>query len=904
MERIKSQASKLKRKFYRQTEPQENRTRLPITNLFQSTQPPPTPAQQAITASTSGSGSHAIGNISGGIGVSHGPAAQSQFFAPVKFSSFFSPSYHLHVHGAHQEMSFLQNMERLRNHSDRLLGQISTEIDGIHVRRKSDLLNFERGISEHPILILYGPKGVGKSALVKTYLSKNEHYSQLAFHANDFNGQKDMRAFFTQFGIEVNKDLYPQAQDKLLYVDSTEQLTHILFAFKEVILFFLECGWRIVLSCVDTEFDWLKRQLREIIELEKIEKSPTISDNLGRMIVSKFNDDHCKHWISKHPSLRTLYYTEEYQEILKIPYYLKLLYQILAKRPALSKAEMNKEFWNTGRGILQIRRQVWQQVIMNESVTEDSIHIKRGDLAIKLCLAHLENEEVDFQRIDGKALRCLIQDQLITDKGKPAHSLLIDCAMSTWLDEQLTGDNFNFNILSDDKIGNQLVWDEIFVSWLSEAYRKSFQPENFVDALVKAKGLALTRLKAIFVYWTLVNKLDELAEKLLNSDRAIVNLSVIIHKQICYPVHAAIRSENVHLLELVLKYKPQLKNLKTLNRTRLTNTGVGHKSVQRQFRFLDISGVFRKFGRTGDQRPNTSSQVQLGEHGILEEIYCEPPLVDLSYFREKLGNDRYFILTRLLLENGADPNEIGVDRVSILPTIITLDEATLKLTLKFLKNGVNFNIRDASRCLPLDAAIKCLKSSSIEFKEDATMVIKALLKRGAISSNLKYLCQHYRNDAKNVFRLRNITSFDLKDLLNSAIILGFAELVTNIIKTRFVLVSEGEDYLIASRGAKGPSEFSIIYEYVHKAFYAILDEMIIEPKTTDDFGVFTARKDILKMLYKAYLMKSDQFPVEKDKTSIKQIVTGDTNEEFWEALREKRKHSQQIEETDEPSSSR
>ena len=247
------------------------------------------------------------------------------------------------------------------------------------------------------VLIIDGPAGSGKSALVKRWAEKlnNDETVFLAFYSEDLD-VKSQLSFLDQYGPLTLEDLlsvYEEADKKILYIDSAEKYFNLenRDVFKDILHMFKESGWKMIFTIRE---DYKETFIADLLQKEKIKTihiDPTSFD-----ILEKVSEKY-KFKLPKNKRM---------MELLCIPLYLSM-YLALEDLEDADRLSLNKEAFE---------EKIWSDIIRNNKSKKHHMPTHREEAFTKMTKFMLENEcyAYPIQTSDNSdAFEALEQDGVI-----------------------------------------------------------------------------------------------------------------------------------------------------------------------------------------------------------------------------------------------------------------------------------------------------------------------------------------------------------------------------------------------------------------------------------------------------------------------------------------------------------
>jgi hypothetical protein len=394
-----------------------------------------------------------------------------------------------------QNKSVVDFMEDLSLHTSSILYPVNSKINfndkEIKIKRDDSLVDLREKLSISPVVVVSGPGGVGKTAVVKQFLNSITA-PYFLFRAAEFNELTQVNQLFnsTEFTLQNLIEEHSDIEEKYIIIDSAEKLTSLrnLEVFREFLSALLLNKWKIIFTTRHSYLDALKFNFVEfyniqfrVIDLQILEGSEL--ENISSSY--KFN-------LPKNTKLRKLlcnpFYLNEYLKIYKdlasAATHLNF-YEALWKRSILG-AESEDIQIKRGRCFLQI---------VQKRIDEGQFFVKADDLDSTTLLALKNDEIIGYDpKLDKYFIAHDIYEEWGIEKIIEKHfqdseefyeffqaigeSLIIRRGFRNWLTNKLIDDPDSVKELITEALDNPRIesywWDELLVAILMSEYSEIF----------------------------------------------------------------------------------------------------------------------------------------------------------------------------------------------------------------------------------------------------------------------------------------------------------------------------------------------------------------------------------------------------------------------------------------------
>lgn len=417
----------------------------------------------------------------------------------------------------------LELLATLISHTDRLLGQISEDIDfdgkTVVIGRDKELANITA--TSNRAVVVSGEGGTGKTALIKSlYKNKPPVSAFYVFKASEFSVNK-IEEILTGISFGDFLDAHDGVDEKLVVIDSAENLLSLKNTdpFREFITGLLVNSWKVWLTTRNNYLDDLAFQFIEVYKCgyEAINLSPLSQKELAEL-ANKYNFDL--------PSDQRLI------NLISVPMYLKEYLRHYAENRALDYSGFKNSLWtrvilknnpererlfidlcilrsNSGRFFIPIESTSFNQSVL-ESLIADGILGYESPHGYFVTHDLYEEWALD-KRLESSFLVCETSAQFFNEVGK---SLPVRRAFRKWL---------------SDKLGDE---DEEIIMFINEAFGSESIERIWLDEVIVA--LLLSNSPAFFFKYY--------KDRLLNEEFSLL-------KKVCLLIRIGCKEVNTDIFE-------------------------------------------------------------------------------------------------------------------------------------------------------------------------------------------------------------------------------------------------------------------------------------------------------------------------------------------------------------------
>lgn len=452
---------------------------------------------------------------------------------------------------------YSRGFEKLCNYSYRQLEHVQTSIDGLTIQRTTLLDQIDQKLSPGSILVITGPKGIGKSALVKLYLTK-QCCPWFAFRGQDLSEHTSLEAFLTQHGLSIDEHMFKHfdtSDKKIIYIDSIEEITRKDGAFLVLINLFKQKHWTICLSSNGNSMDWIKENITNEISILNVSL-------LGNE-VEKIKHSSIVSFIQKYPILGSIYreylFQPYYNALFETPLYLKFFCEEMRK---LASPETHFTSYEV---LHHFERKIWKKVVRKEDSVKSHIAEARQSLMVEMTIDQLLGRSIKkiFNSSNETriiALSTLKDDQLLNNNGEVANDAFIDLSLNMYFQDMikpwLVGQELD-NV-SDDKLGGVKDFELKFNRFLYQWFHLGNEIDLHSDllAFLEKEYARYEGFCACLFHFLLHRKgvqaeVTNMLEKIPN----LANLPLFFDgDRVEFPINKAIDRCDTTLIELLLDY--------------------------------------------------------------------------------------------------------------------------------------------------------------------------------------------------------------------------------------------------------------------------------------------------------------------------------------------------------------
>jgi hypothetical protein len=304
-----------------------------------------------------------------------------------------------------------KNLKAIRQ-TKKVLDKITSNIAGITLKRDLSNISIQDLLIDNQFIFINGVAGSGKSVYAKQLLESLNDTCIISFVADQFL-ESSLITTLNKVNIDESiEDVFEEFAEfpkKLIYIDSFEKLLEgQAEAFQELIFELKKNpNIKIIVSCRDYAIETLKFKF-------SIDKCKNIN-------VPVLTDDEIKYFVENIPTLQQIVSNNNLTEILRVPKYLSLAERLIQK----STNDLSKI------SEITFKKELWEHIIQNKTVTIDSINTRREIAFINLTVKRAKELSIltNASDIDQLAIQQLSYDGILFGENglyAPSHDIFED----------------------------------------------------------------------------------------------------------------------------------------------------------------------------------------------------------------------------------------------------------------------------------------------------------------------------------------------------------------------------------------------------------------------------------------------------------------------------------------------
>ncbi len=372
--------------------------------------------------------------------------------------------------------SVKRDVLRLLEHGDVILENIKTHISGVHIDRKTLLLDLLNKSEPFEFILVTGTRGSGKSGIIREFAKHlGNRVPVFCLRTEDLN-KPHLDSVFTSIGLHCSLNeltsYFALMPKKYLLIESIEKLLELEYrnAFDDLLNFIRQSGnWTIIASGREYSYQQITFGF---LNLKKMKWTS--------LTVTEFDDDEVETLLDEIPGIKPLGNNPAIRKLIHNPFMAELAVRVVDAGSQFSSTDDEAVFHEA----------VWRNVIADESYRKDGLPARRKqtfiDVAVNRAMAMAYG--VPESSFDPIALLKLEEDHLIrrdSVKGlvSPAHDILEDWALAEFIEERFKIHGVDIDAFVDS-VGFQPAINRAFRLWLHQKLRYDPESEDVVTFVI------------------------------------------------------------------------------------------------------------------------------------------------------------------------------------------------------------------------------------------------------------------------------------------------------------------------------------------------------------------------------------------------------------------------------------
>jgi len=379
------------------------------------------------------------------------------------------------------KVNFENDFLKLKERGDHIFEGISNTINGFHIDRTEQLANISELYGESDFLFVTGSRGVGKSGVVKDFIStKGKDVPVFYLRAEDLD-KSHLNDVFTSIGMNSTlgqiEGFFSLLKDKILVIESLEKVLELNHhnAFVDLLQYIKrQPGWTIIA----TGRDYAYQQLAfNYLQPSEIQFNSVNIEGLTKEQIEQV----CEHI----PELKGLITNPSLGELLKVPFFIEIAARAINNGAQFKSGDTEADFRNT----------VWATVISKESDRKSGMPDKRRTTFINIAKQRAKKMTIGIRasEFDPEVISKLEEDNLIhrdrkTSTISPMHDVLEDWALEEYIENEYienSHDLVKFLLI----IGNEPAISRAFRLWLYRRLKFDDATNEFVEEILTKDGI-------------------------------------------------------------------------------------------------------------------------------------------------------------------------------------------------------------------------------------------------------------------------------------------------------------------------------------------------------------------------------------------------------------------------------
>lgn len=335
---------------------------------------------------------------------------------------------------------------------------IGSDLHSLHIDRPSLLESITDALFSHPLTIITGKPGVGKSVAVKKYLASNQSApASFVFRADQFN-QPHLSNVMSGLGIQDSLvDIFSclaLQPDKIIFIDSLEKLLENAdpdSAFKQLLAFALINNIKIICTSRTYAVELLIQMFGIDNQILKVIQVPVLTEDELNKAVSHF------------PALTAAVKNNNIRALLSSPKYLDFTVKAIG---------LHRDDFSSST-LADFKEKLWASLVCNAAYRANGLPAKREKSFMEIAVNRAKQMVLFAKPVNGdmEAIDLLEGDDIIFQDGHkrkyaPSHDILEDWALTRFA-ANCFEDNTDFNSFFR-QLGNEPAIRRAFRLWVED----------------------------------------------------------------------------------------------------------------------------------------------------------------------------------------------------------------------------------------------------------------------------------------------------------------------------------------------------------------------------------------------------------------------------------------------------
>lgn len=370
---------------------------------------------------------------------------------------------------ANKIVPYYDCLERFRQDGLLTLEPIKNKIGDFHLTRLETIEKLIQKVQNHSITIVTGNAGVGKSALVKELLTKENILSDaFIFKADQFN-VPHLSELFSKIGNNISVEgvfsIIALSKSKIIFIDSLERLLEAD----------PDCSFKQLISLQERYNDIKIIATSRTYSVDLIvQKYGIKKDKLGYISVPYLDKNELEQIQKNYPLLSPLIKNNQIKSLIQVPKYLDFSLKALETN--------NKNLDNVS--IIELKKILWNHLVINIHNKMSGMPIKRDKAFMSIAVNRAKEMRlftIPKPDIDEEAVLELEKDNIIfqdiNDMAySPSHDILEDWALVRYVARCYDASSTTKEFFS--QIGNEPAMRRAFRLWVEENLIEDFSKIN------------------------------------------------------------------------------------------------------------------------------------------------------------------------------------------------------------------------------------------------------------------------------------------------------------------------------------------------------------------------------------------------------------------------------------------
>lgn len=379
------------------------------------------------------------------------------------------------------KVNFESDFLKLKERGEHIFAGISNTINGFHIDRSEELVKIAEIYGKSDFLFVTGARGVGKSGVVKDFISAKGKDVPVFYLRSEDLEQSHLNDVFTSIGMNSTlgqiEGYFSLLKEKILVVESLEKVLELnnQDAFVDLLQFIKrQTGWTIIATGRDYAYQQLTFNYLQPSGIK-----------FNSVNIEGLTEDQIEQVCTNIPELSELMSNSSLVDILKIPFFIEIAARAIGNGAQFKSGDTEVDFRNT----------VWSTVISKESDRKSGMPVRRRMTFIDIAKQRAKKMVygLSASEFDPEVVSKLEEDNLIHRDQRSStisliHDVLEDWALEEFIESEYINSTNDLRLFLS-AIGNEPAINRAFRLWLYRRLKFDDSTHEFVEDILSADDI-------------------------------------------------------------------------------------------------------------------------------------------------------------------------------------------------------------------------------------------------------------------------------------------------------------------------------------------------------------------------------------------------------------------------------